>query len=152
MLPVEPSYDTTLADPAYSLAVRWDTSRYISDITKLDFAASDVGTFNSNQKSEQSAVAFLRFLLYYSRFPRTPCGIRTVTLGPHKPPWQSIRSCYLYECRDAPAFLPHRTQRSHLVGSGRLCWPGTQMGDWARRDRRYQGSHEILPPYVPGSE
>ena len=62
MLPVEPSYDTTLADPAYNLAARWDTSRSISDITKLDFAASDVGTFNSNQKIEQSAVPFLQFL------------------------------------------------------------------------------------------
>jgi leukotriene-A4 hydrolase len=62
MLPVEPSYDTTLAEPAYSLAVRWDTSRYISDITKLDFVASDVGTFNSNQKGEQSVVTFLRSL------------------------------------------------------------------------------------------
>jgi leukotriene-A4 hydrolase len=60
-LPVEPSYDTTLADHAYSLAARWDTSRSISDITKLDFAASDVGTFNSNQTSEpqQQAVTFL---------------------------------------------------------------------------------------------
>ena len=49
---MEPSYDITLADPPYSLAARWDTSRSISDVTKLDFAASDVETFNSNQKSE----------------------------------------------------------------------------------------------------
>lgn len=51
-LPVEPSYDTTLAGPAYGLAVRWDTSRSISDVTELDFTASDVEAFNSNQKSE----------------------------------------------------------------------------------------------------
>lgn len=51
-LPAEPSYDTTLADPAYGLAARWDTSRSISDVTKLDFTASDVKAFNSNQKSE----------------------------------------------------------------------------------------------------
>ena len=51
-LPAEPSYDTTLADPAYGLAARWDTSRSISDVTKLDFTASDVKDFNSNQKSE----------------------------------------------------------------------------------------------------
>lgn len=53
-LPVTPSYDTTLADPAYGLAARWDTSRSISDVSELDFATSDVSTFNSNQTSEKS--------------------------------------------------------------------------------------------------
>jgi len=61
-LPVEPSYDITLADPPYSLAARWDTSRTVSDVTKLDFAASDVQTFDSNQKSEPSMVMSLQFL------------------------------------------------------------------------------------------
>jgi leukotriene-A4 hydrolase len=49
---VKPSYDTTLADPAYSLAARWDTSRSISDVSELDFVASDVAAFNSNQKGK----------------------------------------------------------------------------------------------------
>jgi len=63
-LPVEPSYDITLADPPYSLAVRWDTSRSISDVTKLDFAASDVETFDSNQK-----IVFLERLATYPPLP-----------------------------------------------------------------------------------
>jgi len=63
-LPVEPSYDTTLADPAYGLAVRWDTSRSISDVTKLDFTASDVEAFNSNQK-----IVFLERLATYTPLP-----------------------------------------------------------------------------------
>ena len=58
---MEPSYDITLADPPYSLAARWDTSRTVSDVTKLDFAASDVQTFDSNQKSEPSMVIILQF-------------------------------------------------------------------------------------------
>jgi leukotriene-A4 hydrolase len=49
---VEPSYDTTLAESAYSLAARWDASRTISDVNKLGFATSDVEGYNSNQKSE----------------------------------------------------------------------------------------------------
>ena len=49
---MEPSYDTTLAEPAYSLAARWDASRTISDVNKLGFAASDLEGYNSKQKSE----------------------------------------------------------------------------------------------------
>jgi len=68
-LPVKPSYDTTLADPAYSLAARWDASRSISDVTELDFAASDVAAFNSNQK-----VVFLERLTTYAPLPSTHIG------------------------------------------------------------------------------
>jgi leukotriene-A4 hydrolase len=50
-LPVEPSYDTTLAESSYGLAARWDASRSVA-VTKLDFAPSDVENYNSNQKSK----------------------------------------------------------------------------------------------------
>jgi len=68
-LPVELSYDTTLADPAYNLAARWDTSRSISDVTNLGFSASDVHTFNSNQK-----IVFLERLATYAPLPSTHVG------------------------------------------------------------------------------
>ncbi|KAH9168627.1 leukotriene-A4 hydrolase [Lactarius sanguifluus] len=63
-LPVEPSYDTTLAESAYSLAARWDASRTISDVNKLDFAASDVEGYNSNQK-----IVFFERLATYAPLP-----------------------------------------------------------------------------------
>ncbi|KAI9437024.1 leukotriene-A4 hydrolase [Lactarius indigo] len=63
-LPVEPSYDTSLAESAYSLAARWDASRTISDVNKLDFAASDVEGYNSNQK-----IVFLERLAAYTPLP-----------------------------------------------------------------------------------
>ncbi|KAI9510686.1 leukotriene-A4 hydrolase [Russula earlei] len=62
-LPVELSYDTTLSEPAYRLAAQWDASRFTSDVTKLDFSASDVETFNSNQKTT-SANAEIRLRFY----------------------------------------------------------------------------------------
>jgi leukotriene-A4 hydrolase len=79
---VEPSYDTTLAEPAYSLAARWDASRTISDVNKLGFAASDLEGYNSNQKSESEAVlststpypivvVFLERLATYAPLPST---------------------------------------------------------------------------------
>jgi len=68
-LPVTPSYDTTLADPAYGLAARWDTSRSISDVTELDFTASDVATFNSNQ-----TIVFLERLATYAPLPSKHIG------------------------------------------------------------------------------
>jgi leukotriene-A4 hydrolase len=67
-LPVKPSYDTTLAVPAYNLAARWDTSRSILDVSELDFTVSDVTTFNANQMGEVSKVsmAVLNFLQSYN--------------------------------------------------------------------------------------
>ncbi|KAI0307397.1 leukotriene-A4 hydrolase [Multifurca ochricompacta] len=65
-LPVEPSYDTTLAESAYSLAALWDASRSIADVAKLDFAASDVTNYNSNQK-----IVFLERLATYTSLPST---------------------------------------------------------------------------------
>lgn len=82
---MEPSYDTSLAESAYSLAARWDASRTISDVNKLDFVVSDVEGYNSNQKSEtwtnfidQSklnpypiVVVFLERLATYAPLPST---------------------------------------------------------------------------------
>ena len=82
---MEPSYDTTLAESAYSLAARWDASRTIPDVNKLDFVASDVEGYNSNQKSETSivlltnpisisytiVVVFLERLATYAPLPST---------------------------------------------------------------------------------
>ncbi|KAI5118514.1 hypothetical protein M0805_007683 [Coniferiporia weirii] len=49
-LPVEMEYDLTLAEQAYRLADRWDASRE-EDIRLLDFKATDLDTFDSNQKA-----------------------------------------------------------------------------------------------------
>ncbi|KAI0245676.1 hypothetical protein BJV78DRAFT_1277392 [Lactifluus subvellereus] len=65
-LPVEPSYDTSLAKSAYGLAARWDASRSVSDIAELDFAASDVENYNSNQK-----IVFLERLAAFTALPPT---------------------------------------------------------------------------------
>ncbi|KAJ7223250.1 peptidase family M1-domain-containing protein [Mycena pura] len=46
-LPVEMTYDTTLAQAAYELADRWDASRSTSDLK--DFKQSDLEGFNANQ-------------------------------------------------------------------------------------------------------
>lgn len=45
-------YDMSLADKAYALAERWDKARETSDIAQLDFKASDLKDFDSNQKSQ----------------------------------------------------------------------------------------------------
>jgi leukotriene-A4 hydrolase len=49
-LPVEITYDTTLANDAYALATRWNQSRDEQDPSKLVFNAADLKDFNSNQK------------------------------------------------------------------------------------------------------
>jgi leukotriene-A4 hydrolase len=64
-LPVEPSYDTTLAESAYGLAARWDATR-TSDVNKLEFVASDMEGYNSNQK-----IVFLERLATYPPLPST---------------------------------------------------------------------------------
>lgn len=46
-LPVEMTYDTSLADAAYALAARWDAARHAS---KLDFSPADLKDFNTMQK------------------------------------------------------------------------------------------------------
>ncbi|KAI0271734.1 hypothetical protein BC834DRAFT_950104 [Gloeopeniophorella convolvens] len=65
-LPVEPSYDTTLAESAYDLAARWDKSRSESDVSKLDFTPSDIEHFDSNQK-----IVFLERLATFAPLPST---------------------------------------------------------------------------------
>ena len=44
-------YDLTLAEQAYALAKRWDASRDTSDLSQLDFKATDLLDFDSNQIS-----------------------------------------------------------------------------------------------------
>ncbi|KAJ7293982.1 peptidase family M1-domain-containing protein [Mycena rebaudengoi] len=46
-LPVENTYDTTLAEAAYALAARWDASR--SEATITQFQKTDIDGFNANQ-------------------------------------------------------------------------------------------------------
>lgn len=48
-LPVQPNYDTSLAEKAYALANRWDASRSITDVAHLDFKESDLKDFDTNQ-------------------------------------------------------------------------------------------------------
>lgn len=50
-LPFEPQFDTTLAQKAYELASRWDTSRTIDSVADLPFKESDLEGFDSNQIS-----------------------------------------------------------------------------------------------------
>jgi len=47
MPPVDPHFDTTLADKCFELAARWDAAR---NSNKLDFAPSDIEQFNTLQK------------------------------------------------------------------------------------------------------
>ncbi|KAI5118515.1 hypothetical protein M0805_007684 [Coniferiporia weirii] len=62
-LPVDMEYDLTLAQQAYELAARWDSSRDKAVIS-LDFKASDLDGFDSNQK-----VVFLERLQAYPVLP-----------------------------------------------------------------------------------
>lgn len=64
-LPVEMEYDNTLAQAAYALAEKWDTSR-IKDVSSLDFKKTDLDSFDSNQK-----VVFLERLQSYPALPPT---------------------------------------------------------------------------------
>ena len=50
-LPEEMEYDLTLATEAFSLAEKWDASRSEPDVSKLTFQATDLASFNANQKS-----------------------------------------------------------------------------------------------------
>jgi leukotriene-A4 hydrolase len=54
-LPVKMEYDMTLAEEAYALAERWDKSRDILDLSKLDFDETDLKMLASNQISQYSA-------------------------------------------------------------------------------------------------
>ncbi|RPD59483.1 zincin, partial [Lentinus tigrinus ALCF2SS1-6] len=63
-LPVEMVYDTALAREAFSLAEKWDASRSEADVSKLGFQASDVASFNANQK-----IVFLERLQSYTALP-----------------------------------------------------------------------------------
>jgi leukotriene-A4 hydrolase len=86
-LPVEPSYDTTLAEAAYSLAARWDASRSVSNVAELDFAASDVENYNSNQKRKVSnSFCFHKSSFYCSCIPRTPRDLHGLTPNSCKTP------------------------------------------------------------------
>ncbi|KZT68834.1 hypothetical protein DAEQUDRAFT_745556 [Daedalea quercina L-15889] len=65
-LPVNMQYDTSLAEQAYALAAKWDSSRNTSDVSKLPFTESDLEGFGSNQ-----IVVFLERLHTYSPLPGT---------------------------------------------------------------------------------
>jgi len=60
-LPVEPEYDTTLAEAAYALAKRWDESRS-SDTSSLKFSKEDLDDFNSNQKGARYMLLLAMFV------------------------------------------------------------------------------------------
>jgi leukotriene-A4 hydrolase len=63
-LPVKMEYDLTLAEQAYALAKRWDASRDTSDLSQLDFKATDLLDFDSNQ-----IIVFLERLQSYHVLP-----------------------------------------------------------------------------------
>ncbi|KAF9073998.1 peptidase family M1-domain-containing protein [Rhodocollybia butyracea] len=62
-LPVKMEYDSTLAESAYRLAERWDSSRSV-EISKLEFSENDMNNFSSTQK-----VVFLERLQSYKPLP-----------------------------------------------------------------------------------
>ncbi|KAJ3889345.1 peptidase family M1-domain-containing protein [Lentinula edodes] len=62
-LPVKMEYDSSLAESAYKLAERWDSSRAV-EISKLAFQANDLDAFSSTQK-----VVFLERLQSYKPLP-----------------------------------------------------------------------------------
>ncbi|KAH7910019.1 peptidase family M1-domain-containing protein [Hygrophoropsis aurantiaca] len=65
-LPVEMEYDLSLVKQAYALAERWDASRAISDLSKLDFRSDDLKDMDTNQ-----IIAFLERLQSYHALPPT---------------------------------------------------------------------------------
>jgi aminopeptidase N len=50
MPPVDPQFDTSLADACYNLADRWDQARNTEDLS--GFSAKDIEKFTSTQKSK----------------------------------------------------------------------------------------------------
>ncbi|KAJ4477830.1 peptidase family M1-domain-containing protein [Lentinula edodes] len=62
-LPVKMEYDSSLAESAYKLAERWDSSRSV-EISRLAFQANDLDAFSSTQK-----VVFLERLQSYKPLP-----------------------------------------------------------------------------------
>jgi len=62
MPPVDPQFDTTLADACYELAHKWDTAREDKDLKH--FASSDVEKFTATQK-----IAFLERMTDLEAFP-----------------------------------------------------------------------------------
>jgi leukotriene-A4 hydrolase len=48
-------YDTSLAEEVYALAKRWDASRSIADISKLEFKANDLSLLGSQQIGADSS-------------------------------------------------------------------------------------------------
>jgi len=65
-LPVQPNYDTSLAEKAYALANCWDASRSITDAAHLDFKESDLEDFDTNQ-----TVVFLERMQAIPALPST---------------------------------------------------------------------------------
>jgi len=63
-LPVKMEYDLTLAEQAYALAKRWDESRDTLDLSQLNFNATDLKDFDSNQ-----IIVFLERLQSYQVLP-----------------------------------------------------------------------------------
>lgn len=55
MPPVDPKFDTTLADACYALAKRWDEARNSDDLS--GFSPKDVESFSATQKSKDRDVA-----------------------------------------------------------------------------------------------
>lgn len=50
MPPVDPNFDTSLADACYNLAARWDAARTKEDLS--EFSPKDIESFTSTQKSK----------------------------------------------------------------------------------------------------
>lgn len=50
MPPVDPNFDTSLADACYNLASRWDQARDSQDLS--GFSSQDIEKFSSTQKSK----------------------------------------------------------------------------------------------------
>lgn len=50
MPPVDPNFDTSLADACYNLAARWDQARNSDDLS--GFSSKDIENFSSTQKSK----------------------------------------------------------------------------------------------------
>jgi len=63
-LPVKMEYDLTLAEQAYALAERWNSSRNTLDVSQLDFKESDLDGLDSNQ-----IIVFLERLQSYPALP-----------------------------------------------------------------------------------
>ncbi|KAH7921995.1 hypothetical protein BV22DRAFT_1121755 [Leucogyrophana mollusca] len=66
-LPVELEYELTLVEAANDLADRWNASRAVTDLSKLDFNATDLDVLDANQRCSRHLVFIERLQTFVAK-------------------------------------------------------------------------------------